>query len=132
MQHFLEYIKGGVSANLIIVQGDFTAEHGVADTPDMAIKVFICGKSEPFTATDMVENKKNPIFNHPYVLTWDVSTCLTFVGVEVDELWDDEVFKNTVDATGLFGYDKLSGTLTNEGNKLTIKLEHSIPECPWR
>ncbi len=131
VQRFLEHIQGGVSARLIIVGGDFSAANSWDDTPDMFIEIRRGGSL--LTKTDVVEDKVHPNFNFTYPITWNIGTELTFVGIEKDPMSpNDEVFKYTVRASGLFGYQRLSNTLTSEGNKLTIKLEHSIPECPWQ
>ena len=58
----------------------------------------------------------------------------TFVGIETGGVLgsDKEVFNVAVDAGGIFGYEKLSGTLKSGGNSLTIKLDKDLPESPWK
>lgn len=129
VQNFLEYIQGGVPVRLVIVDGDFSAASSISDTPDIYIEIY---RGDTLIAkTDTIYDKKYPNFNFNYSFEWELTTQLTFRGIEVDVTFDEEVFKRTVFATGLFGYRKLTDSLKSEGNVLNIKLEHSIPACPW-
>lgn len=129
VQTFLEYIQGGVPVRLVIVNGDFTAEDSIVDTPDIYIE--LRNGDSLVTKTDTILDKKQPNFNHNYSFEWELTTSFTFVGYDEDGIKDDEVFRVIVPATGLFGYKKLMGDLKSEGNVLRIWLEHSIPKCPW-
>ena len=56
-----------------------------------------------------------------------------FTGIEVDPMFNDEVFHAIVVSRGFKGYDKFNATLQNNGNSLTIRFEpdKNIPSCPW-
>ena len=128
---FLKAIQHVVYGTLEIVEGDFSKEDGWTDTPDMKISFMVNGKSY---ATSIVQNQKYPKFNESFSLMWSVDIgTITFTGIEVDAVFDDVVFNSSVDASGFKGYERLSGTLYNNGNSLTIKFSpsQSIPVCPW-
>ncbi len=127
---FLMKIQGGTMVCLTVVSGDFSGANSWSDTPDMFVEVY--RGDTLLTSTEPVEDEIHPNFDHSYDFTWDIDTELVFVGIEKDPMSaNDEVFRCTVRATGLFGYTYLNNFLTSGGNKLAIRLGHSIPECPW-
>lgn len=128
---FLKAIQNGISGSLVIVGGDFSKEDSWLDTPDMKISFVVNGQS--FT-TSVVQDQKYPKFNEWFNLTWNVEIgTISFTGTEVDTVFDEVVFRNSIDASGFKGYEALSGTLYNNGNSLRIRFSpsQSIPACPW-
>lgn len=129
---FLDTVINGVKAVLTIVGGDFTAADSLLDTPDM--KILLKKNGAVLLETKTVDNEVRPVFGEKHEFTWDVESRFTFVGIETGGVLgsDKEVFNVAVDAGGIFGYEKLSGTLKSGGNSLTIKLDMDLPESPWK
>lgn len=129
---YLEAVKTGIKAELTIIGGDFSAEDSFMDSPDM--KIQLKKGNTLLLETKTVENNARPSFNEKYPFTWDLKTGFTFVGIETAGMFgsDKEVFKMSVDAGGLFGYKKLNGTLKDRNNSLTVKLDMTVPDCPWK
>lgn len=128
---FLEAIQGGIQGRLIISEGNFRAADSITDTPDMKILVLIGNQA---WETDTVIDKINPHFGAGISIRWTVDmNSINFKGIEVDPMFDDEVFSASVYPTGMKGFQELSRTLHNNGSSLTIRFEpsSSIPSCPW-
>lgn len=125
VQSFLEHIQGGVTVRLVILDGDFSQYY-------FGKEVYISVKQggKEVAKTQIIESGL-PFFNFSLSLVWNVTMSMTFEGYDEDYTSDDLLFEKTVVATGLFGYRNLTDTLSNEGNKVNIRLEHSIPDCPW-
>jgi hypothetical protein len=128
----METVKNGVKAELMIIGGDFSAEDSFMDSPDM--KIQLKKGNTLLLETKTVDNNARPSFNEKYPFTWDLQTGFSFVGIETAGMFgsDEEVFKVSVDAGGLFGYEKLNGTLKDRGNSIAVKLDITVPECPWK
>ena len=129
---YMETVKNGVKAELMIIGGDFSAEDSFMDSPDM--KIQLKKGNTLLLETKTVDNNARPSFNEKYPFTWDLQTGFSFVGIETAGMFgsDEEVFKVSVDAGGLFGYEKLNGTLKDRGNSIAVKLDITVPECPWK
>jgi len=129
---YMQAVKTGIKAELTIIGGDFSAEDSFMDSPDM--KIQLKKGNTLLLETKTVENNARPSFNEKYPFTWDLKTGFTFVGIETAGMFgsDKEVLKVSVDAGGLFGYEKLNGTLKDRGNSLAVKLDITVPECPWK
>ena len=128
---FLEAIQGGIRGELRIVEGDFRSEDSFSDTPDMKIVINIGDDS---WVTRTIEDSTHPKFDASLSVTWSVEmSTITFIGVEVDPMFDDTVFTYSITPRGFRGYRSLTGQLTNSGNSLTIRFEpeRNIPDCPW-
>lgn len=131
VREFLSAIQGGVQGKLHIVSGNFAAADSFSDTPDMQIKIDINNDSY-FTET--IKDRVEPVFNQWIAITWSVGMSeVKFTGIEVDPMFNDEVFHAIVVSRGFKGYDKFNATLQNNGNSLTIRFEpdKNIPSCPW-
>ena len=128
---FLEEIQGGIPGRLIVVEGDFKAAK-TFDMPDMKIAVYLGGSFQGETET--IFDKVTPHFGAGFNVRWAVNmSTITFKGIEVDTVYDDEVFEATIYPGGMRGYEKLSQTLRNNDCTLTVRFEPSgnIPSCPW-
>jgi hypothetical protein len=121
----------GTKAVLTIVGGDFSAVDSLLDTPDMKILLKMDGKTVLETKT--VDNEVRPAFGEKHEFTWDIGSRFTLVGMETGGILgsDKEVFNVSVDAGGILGYKKLTGTLKNNGNSITVKLDIELPDSPW-
>jgi hypothetical protein len=129
---FLDAVQNGAKGVLTIVNGDFTEADSLLDTPDMKILLKKGGKT--LLETKTVDNEVRPAFGEKHEFTWDVGSSFDFVGIETGGVLgsDKEIYNVSVDAGGIFGYEKLNGTLKNSGNSLTIKMEIDLPESPWK
>ncbi|MBL3538479.1 hypothetical protein [Aminivibrio sp.] len=129
---FLDAASNGAKAVLTIVGGDFTSADSLLDTPDM--KILLKRDGTTLLETKTADNEVRPVFGEKHEFTWDVDSRFTFIGIETGGILgsDKEVFNVTVDAGGIFGYEKLGGTLKNGGNSITIKLDIDLPESPWK
>lgn len=128
---FLEKIQGGIQGRLIISEGNFQAANSFTDTPDM--KIVIRMGSDTWV-TNTVTDKINPHFGEWISIKWTIDMkSINFRGIEVDPMFDDEVFSASVYPGGMKGFQEISQTLRNNGCSLTIKFEpsSSIPDCPW-
>lgn len=128
---FLEAIQGGIQGQLIIAEGYFKAIDSLTDTPDMKIVFSIGGDS---WVTDTVMDSINPNFDARLNIRWTVDMkTITFKGIEVDVMSDDDVFSARVYPGGMKGFEQLTQTLHDNGCSLTIRFNPSsnIPNCPW-
>lgn len=127
----LDAVHNGAKAVLTIVSGDFSAVDSLLDTPDMKILLKKDGKTVLETKT--VDNEVRPSFGEKHEFTWDIGSRFTLVGMETGGILgsDKEVFNVSVDAGGILGYKKLTGTLKNNGNSITVKLDIELPDSPW-
>lgn len=128
---FLEAVQGGIPGRLVVVEGYFKEADSITDTPDMKILITIGNNT---WETETITDKVNPQFNAGISIRWNVEMrAITFLGIEVDPLVNDEIFAYTVNPSGMKGYTSLSRTLRNNGNTLMIHFQPSeqIPRCPW-
>ena len=128
---FLEAVQGGIAGRLVVVEGYFKEADSITDTPDMKILITIGNDT---WETETITDKVNPQFNAGISIRWNVEMRpVTFRGIEVDPMFDDEVFSYTVYPGGMKGYELLTRTLRNNGHSLTIHFQPSeqIPRCPW-
>lgn len=128
---FLKAVQQGARASLTVVGGDFTGADSLWGAPN--VKVIVRKDGAQVLQTQTAKGQVKPAFGEKFEFTWDVSSVLTFAAIEEGGLFssEKEILNVSVDASGIMGYQKLSGTLKAGDNSLTVKLEADLPESPW-
>ena len=128
---FLEAIQGGIPGQLIVSEGYFKGIDSWSDTPDMKIEIAIGSDT---WETNIINDSVTPHFDARLNVRWMVNMqTITFKGIEVDVMNNDQVFTAHVYPTGMKGFEKLTQTLYDNGCSLSIRFNPSsnIPNCPW-
>ena len=129
VREYLDQVKGGVYARLVIVDARVTKSYDTMGATDMYIKV---KHDSHESSTGVFEDNDNPQFNFPINFTWTPSCGdFHFEAWDEDGMKDDRIGSASVSCGGVTGWKKLNGRISLGGG-CTVNLRvENIPECRW-